>query len=146
MSATEDNYLTVADVAERLQMTPDGVYKLIQRGHLPAIRLSARKLRIPAEGLAAYLDRETIAVTTLSSDARTVDPQALRDEFVRQTGATPEDWLAVWKRDELEDTPENMELAVRAVALRGAAANVPLSHPAVEPWATAAFAAKPRPR
>jgi excisionase family DNA binding protein len=144
MSIADDTYLTIPDVAARLEMTPDGVYKLIQRGHLSSVRLSARKLRVPAAALRAYLERESIEVRALRGSEEAADPAKLRAEFINQTGSSPEEWLDAWKRDELEDTPENMERLVRAVALRGAAADVPLSHPAVASWARAAFGSPSR--
>jgi excisionase family DNA binding protein len=144
MSIADDTYMTIPDVAARLEMTPDGVYKLIQRGHLPSVRLSARKLRVPAAALHAYLEREAIESKALRGPEQSADPAKLRAEFINHTGSSPEDWLDAWKRDELEDTPENMAFLVRAVALRGAAANVPLSHPAVASWARAAFGSSSR--
>ncbi len=50
-------YLTVPQVAAELDMSPDGVYKLIKRGRLPAIRRSERGLRVSRVALAAYLRR-----------------------------------------------------------------------------------------
>ncbi len=144
MSIADDTYLTVPDVAARLEMTTDGVYKLIQRGHLASVRLSARKLRVPAAALQTYLEREAIEVKALRGTDEASDSAKLRDEFITRTNSTPEAWLEAWKQDQLEDTPENMELLVRAVALRGAAANVPLSHPAVASWARAAFSSSSR--
>lgn len=38
-------------------------------------------------------------------------------------GLAPADWLAAWKRDELEDTAENMGLLVRVAGIRAMAAD-----------------------
>lgn len=141
MAIAEDTYLTVPEVAARLAMTSDGAYKLIQRGHLQAIRLSARKLRVSETAVDAYLKREEIEVARLKRTTAPADLSHLRDDFIAQTGVTPESWLETWRQHEPHDTPENMAILVRAVALRGAAADVPLSHPAVAPWALPALAA-----
>lgn len=135
----EQTLLTIPDVAERLQMTPDGVYKLIQRGKLESVRLSERKLRVTEAALQRFNDRQNARVDEYLRQQRVGDPDELRAEFVRRTGSTPEEWLAAWKRDEFDDTPENMALLVHAAALRSAANNVPLSGPAVDPRATAAL-------
>lgn len=54
MSVEDQRLLTVAEVADQLQMTPDGVYKLIQRGKLEAVRISERKTRIPESAFNRY--------------------------------------------------------------------------------------------
>lgn len=124
MSPEAQRLLTVGEVADKLQMTPDGVYKLIQRGKLEAVRLSERKTRIPQEAfdryyasLEARADQYLVALPRITAD------QA-RAEFKAATGQEPEAWLAAWKRDELEDSAENMSLLVRASAIQAAKADV----------------------
>lgn len=121
-ATTAQQLLTVAEAADRLQMTNDGVYKLIKRGRLRAIRLSERKTRIAADSLDAYI----AASQAWADQYVAAQPRAPRDTvvsaFITETGMTPEDWLAAWKRDELEDTPENMALLVRAAGLRAQSA------------------------
>ncbi len=117
-TTTAQQLLTVAEAAARLQMTNDGVYKLIKRGRLQALRLSERKTRIVADSLEAYI----AASQAWADQFIAAQPRAPRETvvatFVAETGMTPEDWLAAWKRDELEDTPENMALLVRAAGLK----------------------------
>ena len=115
---TETLDLTVPQAAERLAMTPDGVYKLIQRGKLEAVRFSARKTRVSQKALDAYIAQHQAAVQQFRDRAPTGDSRVLRERFLEQTGQTPEQWLAAWKRDEIADTAENGQLLVRAVALR----------------------------
>jgi len=115
---TEILDLTVPQAAERLAMTPDGVYKLIQRGKLDAVRVSARKTRISQKTLDAYIAQHQASVQQLRDRVPTGDSSVLRERFRGQTGQTPEQWLAAWKRDEIADTAENGQLLVRAVALR----------------------------
>ncbi|HUN79680.1 MAG TPA: helix-turn-helix domain-containing protein [Solirubrobacteraceae bacterium] len=50
-------YLTVSEVAAELEISTAGVYKLIQRGKLPAIRRSERGLRVSRLALTAYQRR-----------------------------------------------------------------------------------------
>lgn len=137
MASVQTEQLTVPQAANELGMTPDGVYKLIQRGKLQAVRTSARKTRITRDALDQYvrgqqatLERFAVPVT---------DYDTLHQQFVERTGLTPEQWLARWKRDEIADTPENMTLVVRAVALHGRAGKAPIDAPAEHPWAVAAF-------
>jgi excisionase family DNA binding protein len=119
-------YLTVPQVAAELDMTPDGVYKLIKRGKLPAIRRSERGIRVARVALAAYLRRLQGEVSDarakeLSMDVDRLDVDRLRAEFERETGLSPCEWERRWKADELEDSAENMRLAIRALGLLVAA-------------------------
>ena len=115
---TQTLNLTVPQVGERLGMTPDGVYKLIQRGKLDAVRFSARKTRVSQEALDAYIAQHQATVQRFRDRTPRGDPRVLRERFLEQTGQTPEQWLAAWKRDDIADTAENGQLLVRAVALR----------------------------
>lgn len=115
-----DQLLTVTEVAEQLQMTTAGVYKLIQRGKLDAVRLSARKTRIPAASLARYTAATQAWVDRYLASQPTGDLELLRSDFANETSLSPEDWVASWKRNELADTAENMQLLARAAALHKA--------------------------
>lgn len=58
MTATttaQTQYLTVREVAERLSLSRMTVYRLIDAGHLKALRLGRRTYRISAEAYADYL-------------------------------------------------------------------------------------------
>ena len=109
--------LTIPEVAERLQMTPDGVYKLIQRGKLKAIRISERKTRIAAAALAEYEAATQAWVERYLDEYAATAVDNPEEDFVSATGQTPDAWLAAWKRDELEDSAENMQLLAYAAAL-----------------------------
>lgn len=140
MAQTQTGYLSVQEAADRLGMTPDGVYKLIQRGKLDVERVSARKTKVPEDALNRYMQAQQARVQRFRDDAPVADVEALRQQFADATGRSPEDWLAAWKRDEIEDTPESMRLLVRAVALVGSDEKAPISDPDAHPWARAAFA------
>jgi excisionase family DNA binding protein len=117
-STTGNPYLTVAEVAATLGISTDGVYKLIKRGKLPALRLSERGVRVTRWALEAY--RESLngggPDTRLPDD--TFAPEALSSAFEEQTGMSPDDWAAAWKSDRIADSAENNALLVQALALR----------------------------
>lgn len=48
---------------------------------------------------------------------RRVSHPVLRVAFEQATGMSPEEWERRWRADEIEDTAENMRLAIRALAL-----------------------------
>ena len=48
---TERRWYTIKEVAERLRVSHDTVARMVERGELPAIRVSARLVRIPAPAL-----------------------------------------------------------------------------------------------
>jgi excisionase family DNA binding protein len=118
MEATSP-YLTVAEAATELNMTPDGVRKLIKRRVLRATKLSERKTLISWAALRAYQAR-------LNGDGpgpaiTHTDLDDLVAAFAGETGMTPSDWLAAYKNDRFEDTAQNMTLLVRAASLIGSA-------------------------
>lgn len=128
-------YLTVAEVADELEITTNGVYKLIQRGRLPAIKRSERGTRVARWTLDAYKQR--LAGHGPDTRRRSVsdDSDALRQAFERETGSAPEEWIARWKAGEIEDDAEHASLLVRALGMRTAEGNRPA-------WADAALASR----
>jgi excisionase family DNA binding protein len=131
---SESPYLTAAEVATELGISRHGVYKLIERGKLKAIRRSERNLRVSRLALDAYrrrLNAEASAVDVVDS----VDVAAEATAFKRETGMSPAEWERRWKSDRIEDTAENMRLTIRALALRVAGE----SPQTVDPVVTAAL-------
>lgn len=53
-------YLTVAEVAEVMRVSRMTVYRFVQRGDLPAVRVG-RSYRVPADALDAYLAAAEVA-------------------------------------------------------------------------------------
>ena len=47
------------------------------------------------------------------------DPDAAREEFIRHAGRTPEEWLMMRRRGELDGSPESLGLTYRALLLEG---------------------------
>lgn len=117
MSASE--YLTVAEVAAELGITTHGVYKLIERGKLKAIRRTERNIRVSRLALDAYGRRVNGEMPAIEVENRT-DLSTLLGEFEQETGTSPAEWERRWKADEIEDTADNMRLAIRALALLAA--------------------------
>lgn len=50
----ERRYLTPAEVAERLRVSSDTVLRMVERGELPALRVSRRIYRIPVPAVERY--------------------------------------------------------------------------------------------
>jgi excisionase family DNA binding protein len=111
-------YLTVPQVASELGLTPSGVYKLIKRGRLKAIRRTERGLRVSRLALDAY--RRAVEGEVDGGSQSEASSGDLRADFERKTGVSPEEWERRWKADELDDSAENMRLTVRALGLRSA--------------------------
>jgi excisionase family DNA binding protein len=67
--------LTIATAADRLSVSAKTIYRLIGRGELPSIRLSATCVRVEESALAAFVRArewrsDNLAVSTSSSSSR----------------------------------------------------------------------------
>jgi len=125
-------------------MTTDGVYKLIQRGKLAADRVSERRTVVFRSDLDEFISAQRARVARRRRPDQLGDPAELRRVFEDASGRSPEAWLEEWKANRLEDSPENMTLLIRALALRPVGDRAPLEETA-DAWAVAAFQ-EPRPR
>jgi excisionase family DNA binding protein len=111
-------YLTVPQVAAELDISTDGVYKLIKRGKLPAIRRSERGMRVSRVAFDAYQRRLRNSETpSVSTPELNTEMDGLHAEFERDTGLSPREWERRWKAEEIEDSAENMRLTIRALTL-----------------------------
>jgi excisionase family DNA binding protein len=123
MSVFEQNYLKPRDIADHLGLHRTTVYKLIKSGELPHIRIG-QAVRVPAAAFQAYLERQEVAEIRVASSITDADPvvdaevQSRVTGFEQRTGRDPFEFVAAWKSGEIEDTPENAELAIDAIALR----------------------------
>ncbi len=106
-------YLTVAEVAAELEMTRDGVYKLIQRGKLDGVRRSERGLRVPQDALAAYQRRLRGRPRLLTIEFG--DAVRAAERFTADTGISAVGWVQRWKADEIENTVDNAILTIQAL-------------------------------
>lgn len=61
MTKTPEKLLTVEEVAEILRVSLTTVYRRIQSGELPYIKLGHRQVRVKPEDLEAYIDAHRIA-------------------------------------------------------------------------------------
>jgi excisionase family DNA binding protein len=57
MASTESTLMTVGEVARALRCSIALVYKLVDAGRLPAVRITDRAIRIDEHDLAEYLLR-----------------------------------------------------------------------------------------
>jgi excisionase family DNA binding protein len=118
VSVRQSAYLNVPEVAAELDISSDGVYKLIKRGKLPAVRRSERGVRVSRVALDAYkrrLQHGDIAVPKVPRiGGETEDSHA---GFAADTGLHPREWTRRWKAEELDDSAENMRLTLRALSL-----------------------------
>ncbi len=115
---SENPYLTIPEVATELRLSTSGVYKLIQRKKLPVVRHSERGTHVTRWALDAYQRRLNGERPNLDRPRGPVDRTMLRGQFKDETGLTPDQWVARWKANQLEDTAENTSRLVRALGLR----------------------------
>ena len=114
----QNAYLPIPQVAVELDISTDGVYKLIKRGKLPAIRRSERGMRVSRAALDAYQRRlHNGDMPSAFTPKPNTDMNTLHTEFERDTGLSPREWERQWKAEEIEDTTENMRLTIRAMTL-----------------------------
>ncbi len=114
----ETHYLKIAQVADRLGLSQSTVYKLCERKQLPSVRVTAKAIRVPSWVLDAYLKKlngEAFSPPPLRQERRDIEADAV--DFEQRTSLSPEDWLASWKRDEIDDTRETMSLTIRCLGI-----------------------------
>lgn len=116
MTELSDHYMRVRDYARKFSLDESTVYKMIERGEIKAIRIGRKTLRIPSSELERYLDREA----TTEPEAASLEEKA--ETFRKATGRGPDSYVDAWRGGEIEDTPENAEVAIEALALRTALA------------------------
>lgn len=117
---TEAPYLSVKEAAAVLDISDDGVRKLIRRKKLRAVKRSERKTLIPRPAFDAYirkLNGETPAALGRAMPIRGL-PERLA-AFELEAGKTPHDWLRDWLDQRGSDADEAMamHLAVTAFGL-----------------------------
>lgn len=114
-------YLSVGEVSGELGISKSGVYKLIQRGRLRAIKRSERGTLVPRLALDAYRRRlEGGAPSAPSVVEEAGDLGTIAAAFSRETGSSPKEWIDAWKADRLEDSAINMRHTIRALAILAA--------------------------
>ena len=116
MTELSDLYMRVRDYARRFSLDESTVYKMIERGEVKAIRTGKKTLRIPSSELERYLDREP------ATDTEPVPLEERVEAFRKANGKDPGSFVDAWRSGKIEDTPENAEVAIKALALRTALA------------------------
>ena len=120
MSNLDEHYMRVREYAERFSLSESAVYKKIERGEIRAIRIG-KSVRIPSSEMERYLTPTTLLEHR--GAPRDVEPRGLQDraaQFEAQTGVSPREYVDRWRSSEIEDTPDNADLAIEALALRAA--------------------------
>jgi excisionase family DNA binding protein len=124
MSRFAEQYIKPSEIAKRLDMHRSGVYKLIQDGELPHIRIG-RAVRVPLPAFEAFVRRAEAAGSAGGGVAAPEPPgrvhaevQARLAAFTQEAQCDPHEFVERWKRGAIEDTPENAELAMDAISLR----------------------------
>jgi excisionase family DNA binding protein len=122
-SSFDIHYLKPSDIARRLSVHRSYVYGLIKHGTLPHIRIG-KAVRVPAAAFEAYVrareDEAAAAmkqVVTVTHSAE-AELESRRIAFEELVGADPFEFVEAWRRGEIDDTPENAERAIDALALR----------------------------
>ena len=116
MSELSDHYMRVRDYARKFSLDESTVYKMIDRGEIKAIRIGKKTLRIPSSELERYLEREP------TSPSKALSLRERAEAFRKANGKDPGSFVDAWRSGEIEDTPENAEVAIEALALRTALA------------------------
>ncbi len=116
MTELSDHYMRVRDYARKFSLDESTVYKMIERGEIKAIRIGKKTLRIPSSELERYLEREPAGGSEAASLVERIDA------FRKANGKEPDSFVDAWRSGEIEDTPENAEVALEALALRTALA------------------------
>ncbi len=116
MAELSDHYMRVRDYARKFSLDESTVYKMIERGEIKAIRIGKKTLRIPSSELERYLDREP----TVGLEAASLEEKV--ESFRKANGKGPDSFVDAWRSGEIEDTPDNAEVAIEALALRTALA------------------------
>lgn len=114
-------YWKPRDLAALLDVSPSHVYRLIEDGELEHRRIGERAIRIPARAVAELLGEET-PVTSPATDGTAADLAERADRFAKRTGKRPEDFVVAWRDGRIEDTADNVQDAIEALALREALA------------------------
>jgi excisionase family DNA binding protein len=127
MAAAESYYLKATDVAKRLRVDKSHVYRLIESGELPSVRIGERTVRVPAGGLEAYLEARSQGgpvepkreeITRIPQDRGELLDAA--HQFEDRTGHDPYEFVAQWRQGQISDTAENADIAIEAITLRAA--------------------------
>jgi excisionase family DNA binding protein len=120
--------MKVTEVAETLAIDRSTAYRMIQRGELPAVRISESSVRVPRAGFEAYMRaRETggaiepVRVGEHPPHER-AQIMAAVEAFEREAKRDPFDFVEAWRAGTIEDNAENSELVIEALSLRKAMA------------------------
>ncbi len=114
MTDIDKQYWKIKDFADHFGLDKSTVYNQIERGEIRAIRIGKTALRIPTDEVKRILD------SFVEPHEQPQDLDARVREFEARTGRTPAEFAAAWREGKIEDTPQNAQDAIEALALREA--------------------------
>jgi excisionase family DNA binding protein len=120
MARVDEHYLRVRDYAMRFSLSESAVYKKIDRGEIRSIRIG-KTVRIPSSEVDRFLNPKQLLHD--EGPPRDGEPRNLADRvarFEKEVGSSPAEYVEAWRSQRIEDTPENSQLAIEALALRAA--------------------------
>jgi excisionase family DNA binding protein len=120
MARVDEHYLRVRDYAMRFSLSESAVYKKIDRGEIRSIRIG-KTVRIPSSEVDRFLNPKQLLHH--EGPPRDGEPRNLADRvarFEKEAGSSPAEYVEAWRSQRIEDTPENSQLAIEALALRAA--------------------------
>jgi hypothetical protein len=111
-------YLTPEELAAELEISTSAANELIAEGRIPAIEPSRGLLVVSRLALDTYRRRASgdgTPIPPIEFSNKSLDER--RDEFEAATGMSAAEWERRWAAEEIEDSAENMRLAVQAASL-----------------------------
>ena len=112
------------DLAALLGVSPSQIYRLIESGALDHVTVGQRAIRVPAASVARWMGVDPRSGGVCSDAEPELDRCASR--FEARTGRSPASFIAAWRRDEIEDTPQHNEDAMEALAIGTAGGSTPM--------------------
>lgn len=129
MTDFDTQYLKPSALAEQWGFHRTTIYQWIRKGDLPHVRIG-KSVRVPAAAWEEFLRRRDGGVTAGAAaveDEDLVESEgSVRAEIEARlaafkelsAGIDPFEYVARWKDGSIEDTAENAEIAIDALALR----------------------------
>lgn len=121
-------YLRVEDVSSRLGLDVSTIYKMCKTREIPSIKIGSKSVRIPALAFEAYLRQLELEATSSAQEVHRGEgsadlPTQLQERaeaFAGKSGLGVYEFADKWRTGQIEDTPENADLAIAALSLRRA--------------------------
>ena len=131
----EDNLITVAEVARILNVSKTTVWRVLQRGELPSVRIGKRPVRVRKSDLAHYIVKsnslavrarakaEVVPISETEEDrlaeglARLLDVERKIRTMTARNGGTLADWTIMDLRDRIKEQLNRATTIARELGL-----------------------------